>query len=243
MRIPRRLVLGPYSYFHMTWRAHNREYILSDHREKLRYLRAMRDDYLKNCKDRPFDINFVTMMNNHAHVHGRTKENPSAYSDHMRRVHSRFGMAYNKAHDRTGKVAYDRPYTGTSEDEVYSMRVVLYNAFNPVKAGLIKTATDVKWRLFSFARYFAYGEKNEFTVMVKFPKWYMDLGKTARQRQKKFRRILDEYAIEKGYKREPKPEGHFYGNGLWVDAMKRRVRAWVREHTKKTGADPPESGT
>ncbi|MBW2704392.1 MAG: hypothetical protein JRF33_26540, partial [Deltaproteobacteria bacterium] len=46
MRVARHMVLKPYSFFHMMWRAHNREYIMQSHKEKLCYLRAVRDDYM-----------------------------------------------------------------------------------------------------------------------------------------------------------------------------------------------------
>ena len=244
MRIPRRLVLGAGTYFHMTWRAHNGEFILSDHREKIRYLRAIRDDYLKNCKEGQFEITSFCIMSNHGHISGKMGDEPSSYSDHMRRAHSRFGMSYNRRHNRKGKVAYDRPYIKASEDEGYSLRVTLYEMFNPVNAGLFKSPTNVMWKLFSPARYFAYGESNEFSVMVGQPEWYLQLGKTPEQRQHKFRRMLDEYAISKGYKSDPKlARGNFVGSEQWTQSMKKRVRQWVREHSKKkpkTSTDPPD---
>ena len=116
------------------WRAHNREYILQTRKEKLAYLRAMRDDYMKNCRDRPFKIQGYTVMSNHAHLNGQNGDNSKPLSDHMRRAHSRFGMGYNKRHDRLGKVAHDRPKIKTSQDETYSMEVMLYDHCNPVRA-------------------------------------------------------------------------------------------------------------
>ena len=88
MRIPRRLVLRPFSYFHMMWRAHNREFILQDHREKIRYLRAVRDDYQKNCKPDQFALYGYAMMSNHAHTNGSVGQDHTPFSNHMRRAHS-----------------------------------------------------------------------------------------------------------------------------------------------------------
>jgi putative transposase len=247
MRIPRYLVLSPFSYFHMMWRAHNREFLLADHREKLRYLRAVRDDYQKNCNSDQFVINGYTMMSNHAHVNGSIGADHGPFSDHMRRAHSRFGLSFNKRHDRLGKVAHDRPKIKASQDVAYAIEVMLYDLFNPVRAGLIPNATHVKWKLFSTARFMAYGERNEFTSMITLPDWYMRLAKTAKGRQRKFRQEVDRYAVEKGLKRDPtKALGHFIGSDLWVRAMRQQVNAWVRSRKKKkkdadSGTDPPDS--
>jgi REP element-mobilizing transposase RayT len=229
----------------MMWRAHNREFILQDHREKLRYLRALRDDYMKNCNPDQFVFNGYTMMSNHAHLNGSVGENHIPFSDHMRRAHSRFGLAFNKRHKRLGKVAHDRPKVKASQDEAYAIEVMLYDLFNPVRAKLIPTPTHVKWRQFSTARYLAFGEKNEFTCMITLPDWYLRLGKTATRRQRKFRQMLDQYAVEKGLRRDPKRvRGNFVGGDLWVQAMRRQVGEWIRERKKKnanSGTDPPDS--
>ncbi len=182
-------------------------------------------------------------MTNHNHTNGSVGEEPSLYSDHMRRAHSRFGMVFNKRHDRLGKVAHDRPKIKASQDETYAIQVMLYDLFNPVRAGIIPIPTHIKWRLFSTARYLAYGEKNEFTCMITLPDWYLRLGKTAAQRQRKFRQMMDDYALKKGLKRDPKKaRGHFVGGEAWVRERRRLVGDWVRARKKQTdgtGADPP----
>lgn len=248
MRIPRNIVLLPFSYFHMMWRTHNREFLLADHKEKLRYLRAVRDDYLKNCKPEDFVLNGYTMMSNHAHLNGSIGPDHKPLSDHMRRAHSRFGLAFNKRHKRLGKVAHDRPKIKASQDEAYALEVMLYDLFNPVRAGIIPNPTHVKWRQFSTARYLAYGEKNEFTDMITLPDWYLALADTAEERQQKFRQILDRYAVQKGLKQDPRwSRGHFVGGDQWMQDARRRVNDWVRAHRKKTvkaaaaGPDPPDS--
>ena len=96
------------------------------------------------------------------------------------------------------------------------------------------TPTHVKWRNFSTARYMAFGEKNQFTDMITLPDWYMRLGKTPVQRQRKFRQMMDEYAIEKGYKHDPKmARGNFVGESTWVKVRRGEVREWVKNRNKK----------
>ena len=244
MRVPRRLVLEPYSYFHMMWRAHNRERIMSSHAEKLRYLRALRDDYLKNCSPEQFELHGYTMMSNHGHINGSVKEDHVPLSDHMRRAHSRFGLEYNKRHGRIGKVAHDRPKIKASRQDADAIRIMLYDHFNPVRAGLTKDPTDIRWKQLSTARWMAYGEENEFTCVFTLPPWYRKLGSTAKKRQRAYRKMLDEWALEKGYKRDPKlARGNFVGGDLWVAAMRRKVSQWFKERKKKNpseaGPDPP----
>ena len=118
-------------------------------------------------------------------------------------LNSYFHMMW-RAHNRLGKVAHDRPKIKASQDETYATQVMLYDLFNPVRAKIIPNPTHVKWRLFSTARYMAYGETNEFTCMITLPEWYMRLGKTSPQRQRKFRQMLDRYAVDNGLKKNPK---------------------------------------
>jgi len=212
------------------WRAHNREFIMKSHAEKLHYLRAVRDDYVKKCGPEQFELHGYTIMSNHAHLNGQTNDDHKPYSAHMLRSHSRFGTGYNLRHNRLGKVAHDRPKTKSSQDETYAIRVMLYDHFNPVRARIIPEPTHVKWKLFSTARYMAYGEENEFTCMITLPDWYLNLGKTPRQRQRKYRQMLDQFMVDKGFKPDPKmSKGYFIGGDLWVKSM----RNWLRERLRK----------
>jgi REP element-mobilizing transposase RayT len=228
----------------MMWRAHNKEHILKSHHEKTAYLRAVRDDRLSKSKEDDFEIHGYTVMGNHVHINGAVGESYVPYSNHMRRSHSIFGLGYNKRHNRIGKVAHDRPKMKASRDESDAIGIMLYDHYNPVRAGIVPHATHVKYRLYSSARYMAFGEKNEFTNMVTLPSWYLALGKTPQQRQRRYRQMLDEYMIEKGMKQDPKKTvGYFIGSSLWVQAMRRQVRQWIKDRKKINGSasrDPPD---
>ena len=242
MRTARKYVLRPYSYFHMMWRAHDREHIMQSHAEKLSYLRAVRDDYMKKCNPEHFKLHGYTMMSNHAHVNGQVNDDHKPYSNHMRRSHSRFGTGYNIRHHRLGEVIHDRPKTKASQEDAYAIQVMLYDHFNPVRAHLIPEPTHVKWKLFSSARYMAFGEENEFTCMITLPDWYLNLGKTPKQRQRKYRQMLEQFSIDKGYKPDPKKtKGHFIGGDLWVEAMRKWVQERLRQ--KKDSSDEEPSDT
>ena len=70
--------------------------------------------------------------------------------------------------------------------------------------------------------------------MLTVPKWYLKLGKTAGQRQRKYRSMLDKYLVKHGMKRDPTmSSGHFIGGDLWVDEMRKKLSAALKKKTKK----------
>jgi putative transposase len=225
----------------MMWKAHNSSFLFNDPEEKLHYLTNVQEDYLKKCDDRPFEIHFFVVMGNHIHVSGILGENPEKYSDHLRRAHSRFGLAYNRRHGRSGAVGNGRPKIKTSQDDHYTLQTVLYEAYNPVRAGLIKSPTDIRWKNFSCARYLAFGEPNKFSSMITKASWYIALGKTPRQRERKFRQRLDEYGEQEGLKRSSVIRHHmFVGSPVWVAGMEERIRRY-RAERNATGPPPDSS--
>jgi hypothetical protein len=241
MRIPRAHVIGPGNAFHKIWRAHNKEPLLQSHRDKHAYLQALHDDYMKNCSKEDFVINVYTLMSNHGHERNEIKNSLKAFSDHMRRAHGKFGLCYNKRHKRLGKVAHDRPKTIRLQDLQAQMACDLYILANPVRAGLIKQPYDIQWKYYSTARFMGYGEKNTYTDMITLPEWYIFLGDTPKKRQKKFRRLMDEYLVEKGMKRDPRmSSGYFYGKDSWLDEMREKLRDKMRERYEQLATGPPQ---
>jgi putative transposase len=216
MRVPRCLYVGPFTSVHKIWRCHDREFLLKDPKDKLAYLQAIHDDYLKRCSNSDFSLQAYNVMSNHVHEKTFIKASLAAFSRHMQRAHGIFGLRFNQRHKRLGKVAHDRPRTLCIENAEAEMRCTFYIDCNPVRAGLIKHPTDVRWKNFSSCGYYALGRKNRFDEMLELPDWYLALGKTARQRQRKYRSLLDRYLIEHGLKRDPKmSSGHFLGGELW----------------------------
>ena len=243
MRVPRKKTLTPGSDFHMIWRCHDRQFLLQNHSEKHAFLKGVLDDYTKKCSRNDFVIYGYSLLSNHGHNANGIVDNQTAYSDHMRRAHSKFGLMYNKRHNRLGKVACGRPKTLRVHTDEDLKNLMFYIDCNPVRAGITKTPTDIRWKDFSSCRFYCYGEKNSYSDMLTMPEWYKKLGKTARQRQRKYRSMLDKYMTEKGLKRDPTmSSGHFIGGELWVEEMRRKLSAALKKKSRKTsGSDPPES--
>jgi len=238
MRLPRKLIVGPGSSIHKIWRCHNREFLLQSHRDKRAYLQAIHDDFLQRCSQDDFAIQSYCIMSNHAHEKDKIKQDLASFSRHMQRAHGLFGLHYNKRHRRLGKIAHDRPKTLLIENDEEDMRCTFYIDCNPVRAGIIKHPTDVLWKDLSSCRYYAYGKKNQYDDMIEFPQWYQRLGKTARQRQRKYRSLLDKYLVEEGLKRNPKmSRGYYLGGELWKMEMRKKLGEKLK---KKASTGPPE---
>lgn len=165
----------------------------------------------------------------------------SKFSDHMRRAHGKFGIDYNKRHDRIGKVAHGRPKTLQVENDEELKNLMFYIDCNPVRAGLTKHPTDIRWKEYSSCRFYCFGERNSYNDMLTLPDWYKKLGKTARQRQRKYRSMLDKYLVSKGMKHDPtKTKGYFIGGQLWADEMRQKMSAKMKKSKTPSGTDPPE---
>ncbi len=237
MRVPRGNVLTSGNAFHKIWRCHNREFLLQDHGEKHAYLRCIHDDYQKKCTKDDFVIFSYALMSNHCHEASQLKNSLTAFSGHMRRAHGLFGLRFNKRHQRLGKVAHDRPKTLKLEGDEDLMTLMFYIDCNPVRAGINAEPTDIRWKDFSSCRFYCFGEKNRYSNMLTLPNWYLGLGKTARQRQRKYRSLLDQYLVQEGLKRNPKmSRGHFIGGQLWTDGMKKKLAVIL----KKISKPPPK---
>jgi REP element-mobilizing transposase RayT len=236
MRIPRKYIIGPGDTFHKIWRCHDGQFLLQKHRDKHAYLQAIHDDYLTRCSRDDFALQQYCVMSNHVHEENQLKTSQVAFSRHMQRAHGGLGLRYNRRHERKGKVALARPKTLRIQNDGKAMRCAFYIVCNPVRAGIAKHPTDIRWKEFSSCRFYAYGEKNRYSDMLEQPEWYLRFGNSAPQRQHKYRSLLDKYQIEEGLKRDPKmSSGHFIGGPNWVLEMRRALR----EQLRKQDEDPP----
>lgn len=215
---------------HKIWKSHDKEWNISENDEKLAYLNIV-NSLLQKQKN---ELNAFAIMGNHVHELLRVIEAIS-FSNLMRDHHSRYGMFFNKKHNRRGKVAYDRPKTCLIEDDEYSMMATFYVHANPVRAGITKNAANYKW---STHKLYAFGKREPFMKNVKFPQWYMDLGKTWEERQKNYRKLFDAYLREFGLIKQGIFENNFFGSMLWT--MKNEKNIHDRNKDKDKDKDPPE---
>lgn len=223
-RIPRCLKVLPGFAVHKIWRGHNKEWNLATDSEKGQYA-AFLNDELESEKNTN-ELNVATFMSSHAHEMYQIHSQP-LFSDQMRRHHARYGQLFNKHHQRSGKVAEDRPKTCLIANDYYSMRATFYIHANPVRANMVRDAKDYYW---STHRLYAYGKREKWMKNVIFPRWYMRLGKTMEDRQRKYRKLFDRYLREENLIKRYFLYKPFFGPYRWEEKLQRRIKQWRQDH-------------
>lgn len=225
-RVPRKYLLVPGLSLHKTWRGHNKEYNLQTPVEKKTYIRYLNEEITKQSSA----LNALCLMSNHSHevyTLGPKPDSTRQLGDFFRRHHSRYGIYFNKKHDRCGKVAQDRPFTCSVEPEdATEMELTFYIHANPIRAGICNDAKDF---VFSTHKLYAFGKKEPWMKHIVFPTWYIRLGKTMKDRQRVYRRLFDAYLRKKGL---IKVAHSIYGWGslLWLYKRKLHIRDQIKAH-------------
>jgi putative transposase len=237
VRIPRSLILGPGCAFHLWWRGHNREHVLRGDSEKQRYLDLLRRALEKiveraGSSTAPVELYSFCLMSNHAHISGMvSSSSPSIFplSRMFQAAHSLFGRWYNRRNHRSGKVAEERFKTRLVENDAALQAVMLYNDANPVKAGMVKHPKDYRWNSYAF---YAFGHKVAGSDLLTIPGWYLELGKSASERQRRYRRLVDQYLRREDLLRDrpdDTPDGYFVGSVGFMRARAQQLREGLRK--------------
>ncbi|MFH1356335.1 MAG: transposase, partial [bacterium] len=178
---PRSLIVYDGSIFHVTWQCHNEDWLLSSHFAKklyfellLKYKCAYRMTFFSYC-----------LMDNHIHLTGQC-ESQIMLSRFFKVVNSCFAKAINKFLKRKGQVVMDRYKSPVIETDEDLMSVITYNDLNPYRTIRKTHPKDYEWS--SYAHY-AYGKQDP---LLTEPEFYITLGNTAKERQKKYRYMTNE---------------------------------------------------
>ncbi len=89
------------------------------------------------------------LMNNHIHIIAIPKEEGSL-SKAIGITHQTYTQRFNRKYDFTGDL-FSQRFFSTPMDEIHTFTAICYVHRNPVRAGIVKKASDYKW---SSARYF-----------------------------------------------------------------------------------------
>ncbi len=226
MRVSRTQQLSsPDGYVHKFWRCHNKEFYLSNDRDKDLYFQAIMEALTPQVTDNNVKVHAFCAMDNHFHQVVEYSNGSKWLSYYMRQAHSLFGARYNKSRGRSGKVAEGRPKTPLVEDIDHLMRVQFYVEANPVRAGKL-TLEMLKNYKYSSYGYYAYGIETKYTKILHPPDWYLDLGKTPKERQRKYRKLFREYVSDQKTKFENFMD-LFIGSQLWRLNQAERVKKLV----------------
>ena len=110
---------------------------------------------------------------------------------------------------------------------------MFYIDANPVRAGIVSHPS--KYPVSSY-QFYAYGKKSRITQHLNPPRAYLDLGKTAEARQRKYRQLCDQYLGEAGLMDDnpsKEMEALFIGTDLW-----RQARRSMMNSAQKARAAP-----
>lgn len=226
-RVPRSLHVLPGFSVHKVWRGHNKEWNLKTDEQKERYLFLLNDDLENEKYQAGATIQALTVMSNHTHEVFDV-QTPKLFSNHMRRHHSRYGAYFNRANGRCGKVAQDRPRTCLLADSYHEMNAVFYIHANPIRADIVKDARNYPW---CTHKLYAFGKREPWMRNIRFPQWYLKLGRNMAQRQRQYRKLFAEYLRSTGRRRHTFLKPLFYGPYEWKRKLQMRVQQWRREHT------------
>lgn len=222
---------------HKFWRCHNREYYLRDSSIKALYLRSTISGLTEKKLNGEVKIQAYCVMDNHSHMVLRYTKKSKSLSDFMRMAHSQFGRIFNKRHNRSGKVANERPKTPLIQDQIHAMRVHMYVEANPIRAGICKFE-NLKLQKFNTFRFYAFGIVDEFTKHLDMPDWYLQLGSTPEQRQCKYRRLFYLYLKETGSQTKLWAFALFIGDQIWQLNNEIRIKKIAKEKMMRKIADP-----
>ncbi len=223
MRISRFKVLSEDTgIVHLFWRCHNKEFLLKPESMKKLFFKSLIFGLLHKNTTNSVKLHAFCFMDNHVHKQMSFENGAAKLSHFMRVANGLFGLLYNKANKRSGKVANERPKTPLIGDDESQMRVHFYIEANPLRA---KKTTKNKLRFFRWCsyRFYAYGVIDEYTKHLTPPEWYIKLGKTPIERQRVYRGLFKSY-LEQNLSLWGQFLNTFIGTVIWVNNQQERLR-------------------
>lgn len=132
--MPRKSRKNIYSKFlHIMVQGLNKEYIFNNEKEIREYLKLL----FEGTNEFNVEIVAYCIMNNHAHILSFT-EDIIEISRFMRKVNSKYGIYYNKRHNRCGYVFRNRYRAEEISSQTQLLSCINYIHNNPVKAEMCR---------------------------------------------------------------------------------------------------------
>ena len=131
--------LLPDGFFHITARGVDGCPIYEDELDRLRFLRELETSVRRHA----WSVHALCLMGNHYHL--VLEARCDHLSKGLHRLNGVYAQAFNKRHDRKGRLFGDRFVARVLEDEPGCLRACRYVLLNPVRAGLARTAADWPW--------------------------------------------------------------------------------------------------
>ena len=136
-RRPRQFASG--GIYHIVQRGHNRSYIFNEQTDKSSFL-----DMIKEAgQSMPFHLLYYVLMDNHYHLIVQMDTAPLDKVLHA--INLAYSKFFNKKYHCSGTVYGERYRAFPVTDTAYLLKLILYIANNPVKAGLVKHPAEYRW--------------------------------------------------------------------------------------------------
>ncbi len=215
--MPRSLrITVPNLPFHILDRGNNRQVIFYDEEDFIYFLNLLKR-YKKELK---FKLYHLCLMSNHIHL----VMEPTIASS-LPRIMMRLTLAYssyfNKKYRGVGHVWQGRYKNALLDKEDYFIWCGLYVELNPVRAGLVAKPQDWRW---SSYRFYIFGEMDSLlNGLIDVDPYYLPLGKTVEERQKRYRKSMEGVTKEEFLKniRKKLDEGVFGGEEFMKEAKEK----------------------
>lgn len=133
---------GKSQTYHIMIRGNERKNLFLDDYDRLRFI----DTLYEKKKEKEFELYAYCLMDNHVHL--LIKEGSDELARIMKRINTSYAYYFNKKYKRIGHVFQDRYKSEIIEDEKYLLAAARYIHNNPVKAGIVKEASQYKWSSF-----------------------------------------------------------------------------------------------
>jgi len=181
---------------HEFWQLHNREFHLdSNHLKQVLYA-CLKFGLTHQKLDSKVKVHAYCFMGNHCHQVLKYVGESYSLSFFMKLMNGEFARRFHKIFKSSGAVNNGRPKTIPIEEHSASeMRAHMYVEANPLRARICRRG-KLRYYRFNSYRYYAYGIRDEYTEVISPPKWYISLGATPSQRQRRYRRLFEKYITQ-----------------------------------------------
>jgi putative transposase len=123
------------------------------------------------------------LMKNHVHLAVKTSESTDL-SRFMQSVELSYYHYHHRIRRYVGHLWQGRFISRVVDSDAYLLTSALYIERNPVDAGVVKSPENYPWSSYN---HYAFGEKD---ALINSDPLYLHLGKTASERQKKYRDLM-----------------------------------------------------
>ena len=199
----------PGAYYHVLSRGNDRQNIFRSDRDRKTFLKL-----LANFPERfQIEVFAFVLMDNHYHLLLRTLD--ANLSRSMQWLNTSYTRRFNMCAQRSGHLFQGRYKSIIIENEAYLLTLSCYIHRNPLRAGMVERLADYRW---SSYRIYAYGNIS--------PRWLktdliLDLMHGP-DKNKAYRRLVQEYANEKQNPWKDVAHGLIYGSAEFTKDIRDR---------------------